>query len=131
MSNPRQIRYLRELLNLSRRQVASFTRTSMKSVCEAERKEDDSPSSMRIEKWLEKSVKKAKEIQSKKDAFYKHFEIGKKYKIANEAGFIFEFMKDTGIHHCFKAIPGGWSRTYTDAQLVGVKIQEVKCIGNA
>lgn len=126
MSNPRQIRYLRELLNLSRRQVASFTRTSMKSVCEAERKEDDSPSSMRIEKWLEKSVKKAKEIQSKKDAFYKHFEIGKKYKIASEAGFIFEFMKDTGIHHCFKAIPGGWSRTYTDAQLVGVKIQEVK-----
>ena len=38
----------------------------------------------------------------------------------------FEFVKDEGIHHCFKAVPGGWSRTYTDAQLVDKKIEEVE-----
>ena len=30
-----------------------------------------------------------------------------------------------GKHHCFKETSGGWSRTYTDQQLIGKTIQEV------
>ena len=42
---------------------------------------------------------------------------------------IFEYMGKRGIHHCFKAVHGGWSRTYTDYQLIGKKIQEVNVNG--
>ena len=39
---------------------------------------------------------------------------------------IFKYIGKHGIHHCFKEIHGGWSRTYTDPQLVGKYIKEVK-----
>ena len=71
----------------------------------------------------------------------KEFTAGKKY-IVSEGGnyakgkhtlngttwsneIIFEYAGKQGIHHCFKANPGGWSRTYTDNQLIGKKIKEV------
>ena len=38
---------------------------------------------------------------------------------------IFEYLKDEGIHHCFREVRGGWSRTYTDAQLVGKNVKEI------
>ena len=38
---------------------------------------------------------------------------------------IFEYIGKHGIHHCFRSVAGGWSRTYTDYQLVDKKIQEV------
>ena len=40
-------------------------------------------------------------------------------------GFQFTYIGKKGIHHHFKAVPVGWLRTYTDAQLVGKKITEV------
>ncbi len=38
---------------------------------------------------------------------------------------IFEYQGKRGMHHCFRSVLGGWSRTYTDYQLVDKKIQEV------
>ena len=38
---------------------------------------------------------------------------------------IFQFLRKDGIHHVFREIRGGWTRTYTDAQLIGKHIQEV------
>ena len=41
----------------------------------------------------------------------------------------FEYMGKRGIHHCFRSVFGGWSRTYTDYQLVDKKILEVSING--
>jgi len=39
---------------------------------------------------------------------------------------VFRYEGKEGIHHCFREVSGGWSRTYTDIQLMGKKIEEVK-----
>ena len=43
-----------------------------------------------------------------------------------ERNCIFRYEGKQGIHHCFREVRGGWSRTYTDIQLMGKKIEEVK-----
>ena len=40
-------------------------------------------------------------------------------------GCVFIYTGKHGKHHVFKSVRGGWSRTYTDAQLIGKSIQEV------
>ncbi len=42
-----------------------------------------------------------------------------------EDGYVFRYLGKQGIHHTFVEICGGWSRTYTDAQLVGKELVEV------
>ncbi len=42
-----------------------------------------------------------------------------------EVGYTFRYLGKQGIHHMFREICGGWSRTYTDAQLVGKEVIEV------
>ena len=42
-----------------------------------------------------------------------------------ERDWSYEYVMDEGIHHVFRACPGGWIQTYTDAQLTGKRIQEV------
>ena len=42
-----------------------------------------------------------------------------------EHGYTFRYLGKSGIHHTFVEINGGWSRTYTDAQLVGKLLVEV------
>ena len=37
---------------------------------------------------------------------------------------LFRYVGKTGIHHCFIEQNGGWSRTYTDQQLIGKRITE-------
>ena len=40
----------------------------------------------------------------------------------------FRYEGKRGIHHCFREARGGWTRTYTDTQLIGKKIEEaVEC----
>ena len=36
----------------------------------------------------------------------------------------FRYEGQTGIHYVFREIHGGWTRTYTDAQLIGKIIKE-------
>ena len=43
----------------------------------------------------------------------------------SEVGYTFRYLGKQGIHHMFREICGGWSRTYTDAQLVGKEVIEV------
>lgn len=42
-----------------------------------------------------------------------------------ERGYTFRYLGKEGIHHKFIEICGGWTRTYTDAQLVGKELIEV------
>mgnify|MGYP006872985829 CR=1 FL=1 len=43
-----------------------------------------------------------------------------------EAECLFRYECKTGIHYVFREVRGGWIRTYTDAQLVGKVIEEVR-----
>lgn len=43
-----------------------------------------------------------------------------------EKGFVFIYERKEGRHHMFREATGGWLRTYTDTQLIGKKITEVK-----
>ena len=38
---------------------------------------------------------------------------------------VFLYMGKSGVHHVFREARGGWQRTYTDAQLIGKRIEEV------
>ena len=38
---------------------------------------------------------------------------------------VFRYEGKQGIHHVFREVSGNWTRTYTDAQLIGKKIKEV------
>ena len=66
-------------------------------------------------------------IMAAKKKLYKTFRTGKRYQIGDVGfdAYTFVFIEKQGIHHCFKEVDGGWTRTYTDAQLVGKKIVEV------
>ena len=43
-----------------------------------------------------------------------------------EADCIFIYLRKEGKHHIFREERGKWTRTYTDVQLLGKQIQEVK-----
>ena len=51
-----------------------------------------------------------------------------KYSYTNDSRYCFRYEGKRGIHHCFREVRGDWTRTYTDAQLIGKKIEEaVEC----
>ena len=59
------------------------------------------------------------------------FSVGQHYQFAREKysmdhEYTFSYERKEGIHHVFREIHGGWSRTYTDAQLIGKTIMEVQ-----
>ena len=59
------------------------------------------------------------------------FTRGKYYTITNtkqeiSSAYRLRYEGKQGIHHCFREIRGGWSCTFTDPQLIGKNIQEVK-----
>ena len=43
-----------------------------------------------------------------------------------EEGYVFRYLRKEGLHHFFQEVVGGLLRTYTDAQLVGKFVDEVK-----
>ena len=43
-----------------------------------------------------------------------------------EEGYAFIYLRKEGIHHIFREAKNGWLRTYTDAQLVGKFVDEVR-----
>ena len=88
--------------------------------------------------------KKAIGLEERQKALQHHFTEGKCYRIFGgsclgsydrktpshgtswERDCIFMFLRKEGIHHVFRSVKGGWTRTYTDAQLIGKNIQEVE-----
>lgn len=62
------------------------------------------------------------------------FEEGRSYQITERQAdprkpdsrpFVFKYEGKQGIHHVFREVSGDWYRTYTDAQLLGKRIEEV------
>ena len=64
-----------------------------------------------------------KRIQAREKALNFSFNIGECYRIDD---FIFKYLGKQGIHHYFMEINGGWTRTYTDVQLLGKKHEKSK-----
>ena len=67
---------------------------------------------------------------------YPRFYEGRRYRIEDGdktstflnpmtgTGCVYRYEGKSGIHYCFREERGGWTRTYTAAQLVGKRIQE-------
>ena len=122
---------LRETLGLNQQEIASEIGVSRTSVSAFEKGTCKTPEDLnKIARFVNDN------------AIQKHFIEGKCYRIYSSASTratekatfsgatwdydcIFMFMRKEGIHHCFREIHGGWTRTYTDAQLVDKNIQEV------
>lgn len=49
----------------------------------------------------------------------------KSYREQDRIEYVFEYVGKAGIHHCFREVKGGWTRTYTDVQLLGKQIKEM------
>ena len=114
---------------------------------------DKTPAQSKIKAFLEvqdispaviAESKKVLGLEERQKAIRRHFTEGKCYRIFGgvqpgsynkkavstgtswERDCIFMFLRKDGIHHVFREVRGGWTRTYTDAQLVGKNIQEVQ-----
>lgn len=49
----------------------------------------------------------------------------KDYRASDRIEYVFEYVGKAGIHHFFREVRNGWTRTYTDVQLMGKQIKEV------
>ncbi len=65
-------------------------------------------------------------LKAERESVHAKFTVGKSYKIDSANGCVFRYEGKQGIHHVFREIRGNWTRTYTDAQLIGAKTEEVK-----
>lgn len=92
-------------------------------------------SNTKSEEFYNLEEEKVKALAKNFTAISRSFDKGKCYSISekheghgtcNPSEFIFRYERKDGIHHCFREIHGNWTRTYTDAQLVGKIVKEVK-----
>jgi|GEM_PF-6851253 len=65
-------------------------------------------------------------LKAEKESVRAKFIVGKNYKLDSANGCVFRYEGKQGIHHMFREVRGNWTRTYTDAQLIGAKTEEVK-----
>ena len=63
--------------------------------------------------------------KAKRESIRAKFTVGKSYKIDSAKGCVFKYEGRQGIHHVFREVSGNWTRTYTDAQLIGATTEEV------
>ena len=98
------------------------------------------------ENWAERLEQKARELAQLRAMMKHSFSAGLSYFICDKEnpkcdsddfasndmkpetgkGCIFIYLRKEGRHHMFREKRGGWIRTYTDTQLMGKKIKEVK-----
>lgn len=116
-----QLRALRQWLGMSQFELGRELNLSHSIISDTE-DEKVKPHS-RIRSWLKRSQKIVRQEQARREAALRHhFDIKCCYLIDTHN---FCYIGKQGIHHCFKAVLGGWSRTYTDTQLIGKSILEV------
>lgn len=74
--------------------------------------------------------KALKEAKLRSEILNHKFAIGKKYVVRDSAltdkDEPFIYLGKQGKHHIFRHVAGGWTRTFTDPQLIGKFIQEVQ-----
>lgn len=154
-SNADKLKALRYTLGLTQAQMAEKIGVSESSIMQCENGHKPlgkvkTPAQSKIKAFLEvqdispaliAESKKAIGLKARQKAIQRHFIEGKCYRIYTgknaydkkipsggiswEHDCIFRFLRKEGIHHMFREVRGGWTRTYTDAQLIGKNVQEV------
>ena len=139
-----RLRKVRLFLNISQRVLSSRIGISASSISRYEN--ERTPVSPRVRKWVNRMFRKhslaKRVIKSAKDNSVCAFMPLRCYSIADDDkilhrlslnpcihdfnfNYVFQYLGTQGIHHHFKEIHGGWSRTYTNSQLIDKRIQEV------
>ena len=136
-----KLRELRKSLGLTTNQVAKNIHVSNRTIARFEQNSDDVTtikSRIKIYSFLGQDTWKQPEyifdIHALNQKIKHKFTCGRKYSIRGkekdtfkecEADCVFIYLRKEGRHHLFMAEGGGWTRTYTDAQLIGKHIKEV------
>ena len=132
-----RLRKIRLFLNLTQRELSVRIGISASSISHYEN--ERTAVSPRVRKWVNRKYRQyqlnRKLIKSAKDNSVCAFMPQRCYSIADDDkifhsltfsfNYVFEYLGTQGIHHCFKEIHGGWSRTYTNSQLIDKRIMEV------
>ena len=139
-----RLRKVRLFLNISQRELSSRIGISASSISRYEN--ERTAVSPRVRKWVNRKYRQyqlsRKVIKSAKDHSVCAFMPQKCYSIADDDkifhrlslnpcihdfnfNYVFQYLGTQGIHHHFKEIHGGWSRTYTNSQLINKRIQEI------
>jgi transcriptional regulator with XRE-family HTH domain len=145
-----KLRKTRLFLNLTQRELSVHIGVSASSISRYEN--ERTPVSPRVRKWVDRKYRQyhlsRKVIKSSKDNSVCAFMPERCYSIADDDkilrrltlnpcihdftfNYVFQYMGTQGIHHCFREIHGGWSRTYTNSQLIDKRIQEVPYLAMA
>ena len=144
LTNAQKLRKTRLFLNLTQRELSVRLGISSSSISRYEN--ERTPISPRVQKWVNRKFRQfhlsSKILKSSKDHSVCSFMPHRCYSITDDDkilhkltlnpcihdfnfNFVFQYLGTQGIHHCFREIHGGWSRTYTNSQLIDKRIQEV------
>ena len=137
ITNAQKLRKTRLFLNLTQRELSVRLGISSSTISRYEN--ERTPVSPRVRKWVNRKYRQyhlnRKVIKSSKDHSVYAFMPHRCYSIADDDkvlhrltftfNYVFQYLGTQGTHHCFREIHGGWSRTYTNSQLIDKRIQEV------
>lgn len=144
LTNAQKLRKTRLFLNITQRELSVRLGISASTISRYEN--GRTPVSPRVRKWVNRKYRQyhlsRKVIKSSKDHSVCDFKPHRCYSINDSDrilrrltfnpcihdftfNYVFQYLGTQGIHHCFKEIHGGWSRTYTNSQLIDKRIQEV------
>ncbi len=139
-----KLRKIRLFLNLSQRELSRRIEVSASTISRYEN--EHTTVSPRVQRWVNRKYRQfhlnQKVIKSAKDNSVCSFMPQRCYSITDSDrilrrltlnpcihdfsfNYIFQYLGTHGIHHCFKEIHGGWSRTYTDSQLIDKRVMEL------
>lgn len=140
-----KLRKVRLYLNLTQRELGNRIGLSASTISSYENERRGV--SARVRHWVNKMYRKhhlsKKVIKSARENTLCAFMPQKCYSINDDdrilhrsissltLGYIFRYERTEGIHHCFREVYGGWSRTYTDWQLVDKRVLEVPYLAMA
>ena len=137
LTNAQKLRKTRLFLNLTQRELSVRLGVSASSISRYEN--ERTAVSPRVQKWVNRKYRQYhlshKVIKSSKDNSVCAFMPQRCYSIADNDkilhhlsftfNYVFQYEGTQGIHHCFREIHGGWSRTYTNSQLVDKRVMEL------
>lgn len=144
LTNAQKLRKTRLFLNLTQRELSVRLGVSTSTISRYEN--ERTAVSPRVQKWVNRKYRQFhlsnKVIKSSKDHSVCSFMPQRYYSIADDDkvlhklslnpcihdfnfNFVFQYLGTQGFHHCFREIHGGWSRTYTNSQLIDKRIMEV------
>ena len=140
-----KLRKVRLYLNLTQKELGKRINLSASTISSYENERRGV--SARVRKWVNKMYRKhqlsKKVIKSARDRTLCAFMPQRCYSINDDdrifhrsissltLGYVFRYERMEGIHHCFREVRGGWSRTYTDWQLVDKRVLEVSYLSMA